>query len=81
MKLTEKLKYIQDKHFSAWLITRQEVEAEFSEKQAMFCLCGRLATGLHENNCRKFKDAVTKEAVKRLQHLISPKDNLTNPTA
>ena len=72
MKLTEKLEYIQNKYFSDWLTTRQKVEMEFSEKQSLFCLCGRLATGLHERNCRKFNDTVTKETVKRLEYLILP---------
>jgi len=73
MTLTEKLSFIQDKHFSKWIATRREVEAEFSEKNSMFCLCGRLATGLHERNCRKFNDAITKEAVKRLDNLLPTK--------
>lgn len=70
MKLSEKLKYLQDNHFGDWLKMRKEVEAEFSEKQSMFCICGKLATGLHESYCRKFSDSVTKETVKRLERLI-----------
>jgi CRISPR/Cas system CSM-associated protein Csm4 (group 5 of RAMP superfamily) len=77
MKLTKKLEYIQSKYFSDWLNTRHEVENEFSEKNKVFCLCGKLATGLHEKNCRKFNDAITKEAVKRLEHLILPQKNPT----
>lgn len=71
MKLSEKLTYLQDKHFGDWLSKRQAVSDEFSNKQSMFCLCGRLATGLHENGCKKFKDAVTRETVKRLESLIT----------
>lgn len=41
-----------------------------SDKQSMFCLCGRLATGLHENGCRKFQNKVTRETIKRLSHLL-----------
>jgi len=70
MKIQEKLKYIQDNHFGEWLKTRSEVENEISNKQLMFCLCGRLATGLHENNCSKFRNRITNETVKRLKHLI-----------
>ena len=73
MKLTEKLVYIQDNHFSEWLNTRRQVDEEFSSKQPVFCLCGKVATGLHERNCRKFKDAVTKETVRRLENLL-PKE-------
>lgn len=63
------LNYIQDNHFSEWLRTRQEVEKELSEKQAVFCVCGRLATGLHESHCRKFQKKVTKETLNRLAYL------------
>ena len=70
MKIQEKLSYIQDNHFSQWLKTRQEVFEELSSKQSMFCVCRRLATGLHENGCRQFQNRVTSETVKRLAHLI-----------
>lgn len=70
MKLAEKLDYIQDNHFSEWLKTRQAVSFELSDRQTMFCVCGRLATGLHESSCRRFNNKVNSETVKRLKHLI-----------
>lgn len=70
MKIQEKLAYLQDNHFGEWLSTRQKVQDELSEKQSKFCMCGKLATGLHESNCKKFNNKVTSETVKRLQHLI-----------
>lgn len=70
MKITEKLKYIQDNHFSEWLKTRQETFNELSDKQSMFCVCRRLATGLHENGCRKFQAKVTSETLKKLSSLL-----------
>jgi hypothetical protein len=73
MKIHEKLKYIQDNHFSEWLKTRRGVENELSEKQSAFCICGRLATGLHESHCRKFQNAITRETLARLKHLIITK--------
>ena len=73
MTLTEKLTYLQDNYFSKWLEMRQEVDDEMSNRQLMFCVCGRLATGLHEMYCKKFKDHVIKETVKRLEYLINDK--------
>lgn len=70
MKLSEKLSYLQDKHFSDWLTTRKQVEDELSDRQAILCVCGRLATGLHESNCKRFQKKVTSETVARLAHLI-----------
>lgn len=71
MKAEEKIKTLQDNHFGEWLKTRQKVDDELSEKQTMFCLCGKLATGLHERTCRKFNQLVNKETMKRLEHLVN----------
>ena len=73
MKYDEKLKFLQDNHFSEWLHKRQKVEDEISNRQTMACVCGRLATGLHESNCRKFRNKVQRQAVKELSHLIPKK--------
>ncbi len=62
--------YIQTHHFSEWLKTWQEVENELSDKQEMFCVCGKLASGLHESNCKKFGKKVKEETLKRLEHLV-----------
>jgi len=72
MKITEKLKILQDNHFEEWFKTRQQVENELSDKQGMFCLCGRLATGLHESHCSKFRNKITSETLKRLDYLLTP---------
>lgn len=71
MKITDKLAYLQDKHLGDWLKTRQEVKNELSAQNSMFCVCGRLATGLHESCCRKFNNKVTRETVKKLKHLFT----------
>lgn len=70
MNIKQKLQYLQDNHFSEWLKTRRQVEIELSNSQSMFCVCGRLATGLHETHCRKFSKKVTSETMKRLSNLI-----------
>ena len=70
MNYKEKVLYIQDNHFAEWLTTRKLVGEEISAKQSMFCVCKRLATGLHEGNCKRFQDKVTRTTVKRLETLI-----------
>lgn len=67
----EKLTYLQDNYFKEWLEMRQKVENEISNKQAMFCVCGRLSTGLHESCCSKFRDKVASETLKRLDYLLT----------
>lgn len=73
MKIEEKLDYLQRNHMKDWLKTRNLVFNELSDKQSMYCICGRLATGLHEMNCRKFYNKITSETVKRLSNLIPKK--------
>lgn len=70
MKLIDKIRHLEEHHFSEWLDTRRAVENEFSSQQSMWCVCGRLATGLHERYCKRFNNKVNSETVKRLQHLI-----------
>lgn len=70
MKYEKKLELIQKDHLAEWLQTRYLVDEEISNQQGMWCICGRLATGLHERCCRKFNDNVSRETIKRLSHLI-----------
>lgn len=70
MKYAEKLEYLQENHLMAFVKTRQEVFDELSEKQTMFCCCGKLATGLHEANCSKFNRKVNGETIKRMSNLL-----------
>lgn len=70
MKMIEKLDWLQSNFFNEWIAKRLEVGNELSDRQSMFCVCGRLATGLHENGCRKFNAKVNAETVKRLSHLL-----------
>ncbi len=70
MSLRQKIEYLKANHLSEWLETNRQVEEELSDKQAMCCVCGKLATGLHESRCKKFNKKVIAEAALRLKHLI-----------
>jgi len=70
MKLFEKVGYLQKEHWSEWFDAMQKTRQELSEKNETFCVCGRLATGLHESHCRKLSKKVVSETVKKLKHLI-----------
>lgn len=72
MKAIDKMNFLIENHYSEWINTRSTIEDEFSKKQTKFGVCGRLATGLHELRCRKFKIKVDSETIKRLKHLIKP---------
>lgn len=70
MKINEKLDYLQSNHWGEWMKVRGEAEDDLSSKQSMFCVCRRLATGLHERHCKRFQGKVNAEVVKRLAHLL-----------
>jgi hypothetical protein len=70
MKIQEKLKFIEDNHLAEWIKTRNEVADNISNKQSVFCVCGKLATGLHESYCRKLSAKINKETLKKLEHLF-----------
>lgn len=70
MTTTQQIALLKDKHFAAWVTTRQQVFNELSDKQGMFCMCGKLATGMHEQNCSRFNKQVDKTTLSRLKHLI-----------
>lgn len=73
MKIADKIELLQNQYFIEWLETRRKVERQLSDEQVMYCVCGRLATGFHENNCRKFKNKVNVETVKQLSYLLEVK--------
>lgn len=70
MKTADAIESLQDKHFGEWLATRQVAEQELSDKCRPFCVCGRLATGLHESRCRKFHKEVDKATLEKLSELL-----------
>jgi len=70
MNRTEKITYLQNNHFREWIKTRDEMEDALSNQQEMFCICGRLATGLHERNCKKFRDRTDSMTLAKLKHLL-----------
>lgn len=63
----EKIEFFKRKNFRKYIETYNEVERYCSESQTMFCCCGRLATGLHEQNCQEFQKKVEKETLRRLE--------------
>ncbi len=73
MNKKDKLNYLIENHFKEWINTRNKVELKVSTQNAVFCICGKLATGLHERSCRKFNDKVNSETIKSLEYLFKGK--------
>ena len=65
----DRMIYLQANYFIEWKKSFQEAENELSSEQTIKCVCGRLATGMHELNCSKFKNKVNNYTLKKLKHL------------
>jgi hypothetical protein len=77
MKIEEKINYLKENHSHEWISERQKTEDEISDKQPFVCVCGKLATGFHEMNCRKFQKLVDKLTAKKFSGILK-NDTKTN---
>lgn len=73
MKKKDEIQFLIKHHGDAFIKERRKVFSELSDMQAVFCCCGKLATGLHEDHCAKFNDKVDTETIKRLEYLLPTK--------
>ncbi len=71
MTRAETLDFLLENFPSEYSKTFNSVFEELSLAQPMVCVCRRLATGLHETHCQKFRSKVVAATVKRLSHLLS----------
>ncbi len=72
---TRKDRLLTKNHLYEWVKTHAQVERELSDAHDLFCECGHLATGAHESGCRKLRNKIMSETIKRLSHLL-PKENV-----
>jgi len=70
MTKSEKMQYLYDNHFGEWMRTRMRIENEQSDLQMYQCVCGRLATGMHESRCSRFRARVDSLTVTALAALL-----------
>ena len=73
MKKYEKLAYLTFNHLDLFRETYLKAFNDLSEKQEVFCCCGRVTSYVHEVHCRKFQEKVESETIKRLNHLLPKK--------
>lgn len=73
MKKQEKIEYLKANHPVEWRVTRDRAEQIVSNSQSIKCVCGKLATGLHESSCSRFKSKVETETCRILIYLLPKK--------
>lgn len=69
MNYKQKVAYFSEKFPAEWFSYHRIAWQELSDAQPIFCVCGRLATGLHEGGCSRFAKEVNKETIRHLEEL------------
>lgn len=72
-QISEISDWLKTHFFAEYIGTRQHVFYELSDKQPMFCVCGKLATGFHELRCAKFNRTVDIETINRMRERLPEK--------
>lgn len=73
MKTEAIIKYLTENHYQEFIETYKQVDQEFQEKYPLFCVCGKLSTGLHETYCKRAREAKYRQTIERLSHLLAKK--------
>ena len=72
-RLIKRTTSIQRVDWKEWIMARDGEFARLSDMQSMWCCCGKLATGLHEQRCKQFQNMVDLATIEKLKHLIPEK--------
>lgn len=59
---------LREENYQLWHELYNKAWEEISNEHEIFCVCGKLCTGLHERNCDKFRNAVDKRIIKLLRN-------------
>ena len=70
MKQKEKINYLIDKYPDEYKKARSQAITIVDHKYPIFCCCGKIATGLHTQHCRKFNEQVDREVILLLNKLL-----------
>ena len=65
-------------HLQEWMTAWNDAFDELSRAHSIFCVCGKVASGLHERSCSAFRKKVDDAAIKRLEYLIESKSKIKN---
>lgn len=73
MNQQDKLNYLRRNHAEKYEEARYFAQKKLDCQTFTFCFCGKLATGLHTNNCKKYQTKLNAEIVDRLKYLLPDK--------
>lgn len=67
---TRKLEILWQNHSESYNKARNEAIEELDNATPIWCVCGKLATGLHTSRCRKFNEKIDDLILNKIGHLI-----------
>lgn len=70
MTSRQKEAYLRHYHGNLFQKKKNEIEAQMDDEHQMFCLCGKLATGLHTMYCNKWKNHLTTHTLQALKERL-----------
>lgn len=70
MKKKDKIEWLKKYHPEEWYTVRSETKNRLSDTQHIFCCCGAIASGLHENQCRQFNAKIDTATIAALKYLL-----------
>jgi len=79
VRISEKIDFLKEHHMREFLDARETVADELSNTNKLFCICGKLATGLHESMCRKFSRRVDEITANKIYPLMTLANQATHP--
>ena len=70
MTQNEKITWLIQHVPGLYATAKTQAEIELDDIAPIFCFCGKLATGLHTNHCRKFQNILKKRIVEKLKDYL-----------
>lgn len=70
MTRKEKINYLINNYPEEYKKAKSQATNIVDNKYPIFCCCGKIATGLHTQSCRKFNEQVDREVILLLNKLL-----------
>lgn len=70
MKKQEKIEFLYKNYPKLWKNALNKARDRADDETPIVCYCKRLATELHTDNCRKFRNKVETYAINELKYLL-----------
>lgn len=70
MDSKQKELYLNHYHWRYYQDKKSEIEGQMDDEYPIFCICGKLATGLHTMSCRRWRNHLTMHTVQTMKDML-----------